>query len=103
MAGEPGPWELMRGLEKIEKRLDDFAKGFVPIALHNLLVEDVKELKLDLVEERAAREKADDANRQTTEEQRKARAQTWASIGLAGVAVVFSIFGSFIRDGLGLP
>lgn len=100
---EPGGWELLRAVQSINAKLDDFAKSFVSVELFNVSVERVKELERNLEAEKHAREKSVGELRQTAEERRKATAQTWASIGLAGVAVVFSIFESFIRQGLGLP
>lgn len=100
---EPGGWELMRAFERVEKRLDGFARDFVSTVVHNLLVERVKDIESDLAAERTAREKAVAELKQAEAEQRKARAQTWAAIGVAGVASLFTIFGSFIRQGLGLP
>ena len=102
-ADEPTAGELMRGLNRIEKRIDDLVKGFVTVEVHRLLVDDVSELKADLVKEKADREKSVGELRTSAEERRKQAAQTWASIGLAAVAVVFAIFGSLIRQGLGLP
>lgn len=111
---EPGGWELLRAVQSINTRLDDLAKGFVSVAVHNLLADRVKDLEADVSKETAARETAvKDANaareklaaelRAAEAEQRKSRGQTWTAIGLAGVAVVFGIFGAFIRQGLGLP
>lgn len=103
MADEPGGWELLRAVQQINARLDDFAKGFVSVAVHTLLAERVKEVETDLAKETAAREKAVGELKQAEQEQRKSRAQTWTAIGIAGVAAAFAIFGSFIRQGLGLP
>lgn len=111
---EPGGWELMRAFERVEKRLDGFARDFVSVAVHNLLVERVKDLETDLVNEQQAREGAvKDANaareklatelRAQEAEQRRSRGQTWSALGLAAVGVAFGIFGAFIRQGLGLP
>lgn len=100
---EPGGWELMRAFERVEKRLDSFARDFVSTVVHNLLVERVKDIESDLAAERTAREKAVAELKQAEAEQRKSRAQTWAAIGVAGVAALFAIFGSFVRQGLGLP
>ena len=48
-ADEPTAGELMRGLNRIEKRIDDLVKGFVTVEVHRLLVDDVSELKAVLV------------------------------------------------------
>lgn len=100
---EPSTWEVMRGVERIEKRLDGFARDFVSVVVHNLLVERVKDLEGDVARETAAREKAVGELKQSEAEQRKSRAQTWTAIAVAGAAAAFAIFGSFIRQGLGLP
>lgn len=100
---EPGGWELLRAIQSINTRLDDFAKGYVSAEVFALHVERVREIEADLAAEKAEREKGDATLRQTAEERRKASAQVWVSIGLAAVAVVFSIFGGIVRQGLGLP
>ena len=41
---EPGNWELMRGIERLEKRFDDAVKGFVSVEVHRLLAEVVREM-----------------------------------------------------------
>lgn len=100
---EPGGWELMRAFQRVEKRLDDFARDFVSTAVHNLLVERVRDVEGKLAAERTAREKVVAELKQSEQEQRRSRAQTWTAIGIAGVTAAFAIFGSFIRQGLGLP
>lgn len=100
---EPGGWELLRAIQEINGRLDDFAKGHVSAEVFALHVERTRELEADLATERATREKGDAELRQSAEERRKSTAQVWVSIGLAAVAVVFSIFGGIVRQGLGLP
>lgn len=100
---EPGGWELLRAIQGINGRLDDFAKGYVSAEVFALHVERTREVEAELNAEKAAREKGDAELRQSQEEKRKATAQVWASIGLAAVAVVFSIFGGIVRQGLGLP
>lgn len=100
---EPGGWELLRAIQSINTRLDDFAKGYVSAEVFALHVERTREIEADLANERTAREKAVAELRQTQEERRKAAAQVWVAIGLAGVSVLFSVFGSLIRQGLGIP
>lgn len=100
---EPGGWELLRAIQGINARLDDFAKGYVSAEVFALHLEKTRELETDLATERTAREKADSELRQGVEERRKATAQVWTSIALAAVAVAFSIFGGIVRQGLGLP
>lgn len=102
-SSEPGGWELLRAIQSINTRLDDFAKGYVSAEVFALHVERTQGLEADLAAEKTEREKADAALRQSAEERRKAAAQVWTSIALAAVAVAFSIFGGFIRQGLGLP
>lgn len=110
---EPGNWELMRGIERLEKRFDDAVKGFVSIEVHRLLAEDVRELKDDLSAARsdavAEVEKArvDAAAalasvRTELDNAKKTRAQTWTAIGLlaAGGAITFA-YDIFTR-GLGI-
>lgn len=99
----PGNWELMRGIDSINKRLDDIVKGFVSIAVYNLLVEEVKEVKADLQKEKAERQTTVIALQAQAEDQRKSRAQTWLALGVAAAGVAFGVFGSIIRQGLGLP
>ena len=102
-ADEPTAGELMRGLNRIEKRIDDLVKGFVTVEVYRLLVDDVDDLKGDLAKERADREKAVGELHTSAEDRRKQRAQNLAGYGLAGVAVVFAIFGDIIAAALGLP
>ncbi len=70
---EPGGWELLRAIQSINTRLDDFAKGYVSAEVFALHVERVREVEADLAAEKAEREKADAALRQTAEERRKAK------------------------------
>lgn len=110
---EPGGWELLRAVQSINGRLDEFAKGFVPIAVFNLLAERVKELEADVVKQRtdasAEVEKARvDAAAQLSavktelDNAKKQRLQTWSAIGLMFAGLIGStIYDAFTR-GLGL-
>lgn len=100
---EPGAWELLRGIQGINGRLDEFAKGYVRTDVFALHVEKTRELERELDVEKDDREKAVSELRQSAEERRKSTAQVWVAIGLAAVSVAFSLFGSIIRQGLGLP
>lgn len=110
---EPGNWELMRGIERLEKRFDDAVKGFVSIEVHRLLAEDVRELKDDLASARtdaaAAVEKARTdaaaalASVQTElDNAKKTRAQTWTAIGLLAAGGAIGLFYDIFTRGLGL-
>lgn len=110
---EPGNWELMRGIERLEKRFDDAVKGFVSIEVHRLLAEDVRELKDDLASARtdatAAVEKARTdaaaalAGVQTElDNAKKTRAQTWTAIGLLAAGGASGLFYDIFTRGLGL-
>lgn len=112
-AREPSTWEVMRGLERIEKRLDGMSGAFVSVEVHNLLAAEVRDLKAAAASDRAANDAALDKAREdgaaqvaavTTElnNAKKQRLQVWTGIGLlfAGSVVVWitDIFGR----GLGL-
>ena len=100
---EPSGWELLRAVQAINTRIDEISRGFVTVAVHNLLVERVRDVEADIRDEKASREKAVADLQQSAQEQRKSRAQTWTAIAVAGAGVAFGIFGAFIRQGLGLP
>ena len=110
---EPGNWELMRGIERLEKRFDDAAKGFVSIAIHNLLADRVKDLETDIdrarVDATAEVEKArvDAAAalasvRTELDNAKKTRAQTWTAIGLLFAGGVVALIWDIFTKGLGL-
>lgn len=111
---EPSTWEVMRGIERVEKRLDGFARDFVSVIVHNLLVERVKELEGDIAEARAdakreisaaKKDAADEITSIRTEldNAKKTRAQTWTAIGLLAAGGAITLFYTVIRQGLGLP
>lgn len=110
---EPGNWELMRGIERLEKRFDDAVKGFVSVAVHDLLAARVKDVETDV--EKSKTEAAQAVEKAKTEaassiavirteldNAKKQRAQTWTAIGLlaAGGAVTFLY--NLISRGAGL-
>ena len=99
---EPSGWELLRAVQHINSRLDAFVNGFVSSEVHALLVERVREIEDDVRDEKQAREQAVATMQKYDEDQRKSRAQTWTAIVVAGVAVVFGVFGEVFRQGLGL-
>ena len=99
---EPSGWELLRAVQHINSRLDAFVNGFVSSEVHALLVERVREIEDDVRDEKRDREQAVAAMRKYDEEQRKTRAQTLTAIIIAGVSVVFGIFGEVFRQGFGL-
>ena len=110
---EPGNWELMRGIERLEKRFDDAVKGFVPIAVHNLLADRVKDVEADV--EKARVDAAADIEKARTEaasalaairteldNAKKTRAQTWTAIGLLAASGAISLFYGIFTRGLGI-
>lgn len=110
---EPGGWELLRAVEKIDKRMDDFAKGFVSVEVHRLLAEDVTEVRQSAERERAETkgeiERVRDdftkalATMQTAlDNAKKTRAQTWSAIGLLFVGGAVTLFYTVFARGLGL-
>lgn len=110
---EPGNWELMRGIERLEKRFDDAAKGFVSLAIHNLLADRVKDLESDIDKARTdavaevekARTEAAAALasvRTELDNAKKTRAQTWTAIGLLFAAGVVTLIWDIFTKGLGL-
>lgn len=110
---EPGGWELLRAVNSITARIDDIAKGFVPIALYNVLVDRVKEVETNLDKSQAqAKRDVDDAKsdaatqlavmRTELDNAKKSRAQTWTSIGLLAGGGAAALLWDIFRDGLGI-
>lgn len=110
---EPGNWELMRGIERLEKRFDDAVKGFVPVAVHNLLADRVKDVEADVEKartdaavgvEKARTEAASSLASMRTEldNAKKQRAQTWTAIGLLAAGGAIGLFYDIFTRGLGL-
>ena len=110
---EPGNWELMRGIERLEKRFDDAVKGFVSVEVHRLLAEDVREMKADLAATRAdaaadvEKARADAASALTVirtelDNAKKTRAQTWTAIGLLAAGGAVGLFSDIFTRGLGM-
>ena len=110
---EPGNWELMRGIERLEKRFDDAAKGFVPVAVHNLLADRVKDVEADVEKasvdvaaniEKARTEAASAlaAIRTELDNAKKTRAQTWTAIGLLAAGGAVGLFYDIFTRGLGI-
>lgn len=110
---EPGNWELMRGIERLEKRFDEAVKGFVSVAVHNLLADRVKDVEADVEKARAdaeaavekARVDAASALSQITTElnnAKKTRAQTWTAIGLLAAGGAITFVYDLIQRGAGL-
>lgn len=110
---EPGNWELMRGIERIERRVDDVAKGFVSLAIHNLLADRVKDLEADIEKARAdATAEVDKARNEASaalatvrtelDNAKKTRAQTWTAIGLLFAGGVVALIWDVFTKGLGL-
>jgi hypothetical protein len=103
----------MRGIERLEKRFDDAAKGFVSIAIHNLLADRVKDLEADAKQARLDAEanvekaRADAAAalssvRTELDNAKKTRAQTWTAIGLLFAGGVVALIWDIFTKGLGL-
>jgi len=110
---EPGGWELLRAVQSITTRLDDLAKGFVSLAVHNLLAEDVKEARAETVAARAdADKKIETAKteaatalasiRTELDNAKKTRAQTWTAIGLLAAGGAIGLFYDIFTRGLGM-
>lgn len=110
---EPGNWELMRGIERLEKRFDDAVKGFVSVAVHDLLAARVKDVETDVekgkTEAAQAVEKAKTeaasalaAIRTELDNAKKTRAQTWTAIGLLAAGGAVGLFYDIFTRGLGL-
>lgn len=110
---EPGNWELMRGIERLEKRFDDAVKGFVPTAVHNLLADRVKDVEADV--EKTRTDAAADVEKARTESAaalatirteldnaKKTRAQTWTAIGLLAAGGAIGLFYDIFTRGLGI-
>lgn len=110
---EPGGWELMRAFERVEKRLDDAVKGFVSVVVHNLLAEDVKEARAEIVAAKVERERqiaeakteaaaSIAAIRTELDNAKKQRAQTWTAIGLLAAGGAIGLFYDIFTRGLGM-
>ena len=110
---EPGGWELMRAFERVEKRLDGFARDFVSVIVHNLLADRVKEVEKRQAEaeteaearvEKAKSEAATSiaAMRTELDNAKKQRAQTWTAIGLLAAGGAIGLFYDIFTRGLGI-
>lgn len=110
---EPSTWELMRGFERVEKRLDDMSRDFVSAVVHNLLADRVKELEAEVAAGKADAAHAVDkakaeaatalaAVRTELDNAKKTRAQTWTAIGLLFVGGGVSLFYVVVSNGLGI-
>lgn len=110
---EPGNWELMRGIERLERRFDDAVKGFVTIAVHDLLAARVKDAEADIEKAKtdaaAAVEKAKTEAaasiagiRTELDNAKKQRAQTWTAIGLLAAGGAIGLFYDIFTRGLGI-
>lgn len=110
---EPSGYELMRGIDRIEKRLDAAVQGFVSLAVHNLLADRVKDVEGDVEKARADaalevdKARADAAAalasvRTELDNAKKTRAQTWTAIGLLFAGGVIALIWDIFTKGLGL-
>jgi len=110
---EPGGWELLRAVNAITTRLDDLAKGFVSLAVHNLLAEDVKEARAEIEKAKVERERqiaeakseaaaSIAAIRTELDNAKKQRAQTWTAIGLLAAGGAIGLFYDIFTRGLGI-
>ena len=110
---EPGGWELMRAFERVEKRLDGFARDFVSVIVHNLLAEDVKEARAETAAVKAdADKKIEDARKEAAtalaairtelDNAKRTRAQTWTAIGLLAAGGAVGLFYDIFTRGLGM-
>ena len=110
---EPGGWELLRAVNDVKTTIADMSRGFVPIAVFNLLVEDVKEARAEIEKAKIERErqiaeaKAEAAASITSirtelDNAKKTRAQTWTAIGLLFAGGVAALIIDVFNRGLGL-
>ena len=114
---EPGNWELMRGIERLERRFDDAAKGFVSVEVHHLLAERVQSVEkavgvartdAETDVEKAKREAKTEAASQIAairtelDNGKKQRAQTWTAIGLLAAGGAIGLFYDIFTRGLGM-
>jgi hypothetical protein len=99
---EPGNWELMRGIERLEKRFDDAVKGFVSVAVHNLLADRVKDVEADVEKARTDAAAALATIRTELDNAKKTRAQTWTAIGLLAAGGAIGLFYDIFTRGLGI-
>ncbi len=105
--------EVMRGLDRIEKRLDSMQKAFVSVEVHNLLAAEVRDLKAAAAADRANADAAIDKAKEeaaaqvaavTTElnNAKKWRLQTWTALGLLFAGSVVAWATDIFGRGLGI-
>lgn len=110
---EPGGWELYRAISDVKTAIADMTKGFVPIAVFNLLAEDVKEARAEIEKAKSERErqiaeaKSEAAAqivaiRTELDNAKKQRAQTWTAIGLLAAGGAIGLFYDIFTRGLGI-
>jgi hypothetical protein len=110
---EPGNWELMRGIERLEKRFDAAASGFVSVEVHRLLAERVQSVEASVSTVRAEAEadvekaKLEAAAALATvrtelDNAKKQRLQTWTAIGLLFASGIAALIINVFSRGLGL-
>ncbi len=103
----------MRGIERLERRFDDAAKGFVSVEVHRLLAERVQSVEkavgvartdAETDVEKAKREAAAAIAGIRTEldNGKKQRAQTWTAIGLLAAGGAIGLFYDIFTRGLGI-
>lgn len=107
---DPTPWELMRGIERIERAL----VNVVTLSMFKTLEARVNSMDLEAAKHREeARKDVSDARssasaqvaevRKMIDDQAKVKAQQWFSIGLVGVGAVVGIFVAIFRTSIGIP
>lgn len=110
---EPGNWELMRGIERLERRFDDAAKGFVSVEVHRLLAERVQsvekavgvartDVETDVEKAKTEAAAAIAGIRTELDNGKKQRAQTWTAIGLLAAGGAIGLFYDIFTRGLGM-
>lgn len=110
---EPGGWELLRAVQDVKASVADIVRGFVPIAVFNLLAEDVKEAKTEIERTRSDADKKIEAAkteaataiatiRTELDNAKKQRAQTWTAIGLLAAGGAIGLFYDIFTRGLGI-
>jgi hypothetical protein len=81
---EPNGWELLRGIDRIDRSVKDAVTNMVPMALYVTLVK-----RVDDLEEEA-------------KERQRSQARMWAGVALAVITAVVGIVVTLSLRGLGV-
>ena len=98
---EPNGWELLEGLKRIERRLDDMAKGFVTAEVFAIFQRQNASERDEDRKDIEANRKAIEEVRSSQAEAEKEKAKNRLSIALAVLAIVAAILTPFIQRALG--